>query len=110
MEQSLITTGLCYDCTNLHEPYDPPILVFCKFRFPRNPGGTSFCSCRTRNYFSHRSSGPPVRMTCVFGIRVRMRVDLLFYCGEEKRKEYTQDAYNQIYVQKWRPPTAIQIL
>ena len=30
-----------------------------------------------------------------------MRVDLLFYCrGEEKRKEYTQDAYNQIYVQK----------
>ena len=27
-------------------------------------------------------------MTCVFGIRVRMRVDLLFYCGEEKRKEY----------------------
>ena len=39
-----------------------------------------------------------------------MRVDLLFYCGEEKRKEYTQDAYNKIYVQKWRPPTAIQIL
>ena len=39
MEQPLITTGLCYDCTNLHEPYDPPILVFCKFRFPRNPGG-----------------------------------------------------------------------
>ena len=26
MEQPLITTGLCYDCTNLH-------------RFPRNPGG-----------------------------------------------------------------------
>ena len=83
------------------------------------------CVAGQRNYFSHRSSGPPVRthlhtanqsymiwiwMTCVFGIRVRMRVDLLFYCGEEKRKEYTQDAYNQIYVQKWRPPTAIQIL
>ena len=74
-----------------------------------------------RNYFSHCSSGPPVRthlhtanqrrgffffplnlwgymiwifMTCVFGIRLRMRVDL-FYCGEEKRKEYTQDGYNQ---------------
>ena len=39
MEQPLITICLCYDCTNLHEPYDPPILVFCKFRFPRNPGG-----------------------------------------------------------------------
>ena len=30
-----------------------------------------------------------------------MRVDFYFYCGEEKRKEYTQDAYNQSYVQKW---------
>ena len=39
MEQPLITISLCWDCTNLHEPYDPPILVFCKFRFPRNPGG-----------------------------------------------------------------------
>ena len=29
----------CDDCTNLHERYDPPILVFCKFRFPRNPWG-----------------------------------------------------------------------
>ena len=51
---------------------------------------------RARNSFSHDSSGPPVRthlhtanqsymiwiwMTCVFGIRVRMRVDLLFYCS-----------------------------
>ena len=32
------------------------------------------------------------------------------HAREEKRKEYTQDAYNQIYVQKLRPPTAIQIL
>ena len=57
---------------------------------------------RTRNSFSHDSSGPPVRthlhtanqsymiwivMTCVLGIRVRMRVDLLFSLrwGKEER-------------------------
>ena len=28
-----------YQTVPIHEPYDPPILVFCKFRFPRNPGG-----------------------------------------------------------------------
>ena len=32
---------------------------------------------------------------------------LVIYCGEEKD---TQDAYNQIYVQKWRPSTAIQFV
>ena len=26
---------------------------------------------------------------------------VILNCGEEKRKEYTQDEYNQIYVQKW---------
>ena len=42
MEQPLITISLCYDCTNLHEPYDPPILVFCKFRFPKSWGERAF--------------------------------------------------------------------
>ena len=36
-----------------------------------------------------------------------MRVDLLFIAV---RKRHARDAYNQIYVQKWRPSTAIQIL
>ena len=27
MEQPLITIGLCYNSTNLHEPYDPPTLL-----------------------------------------------------------------------------------
>ena len=58
---------------------------------------------RLRIFFSHRSCGHPVRthlhtanqsymiwiwMTCVFGIRLRMRVDLLFLLP---RWGYTQD-------------------
>ena len=68
-----------------------------------------------RIFFSHRSCGHPVRthlhtanqsymiwiwMTCVFGIRVRMRVDLLFYCrGEDTRKICILELSLSIYVQ-----------
>ena len=45
-------------------------------------------------------------MTCVFGIRVRMCVDLLFHCGEEIKSLHT----TKFTCNEWRPPTAIQIL
>ena len=76
-----------------------------------------------RNFFSHRSCGHPVRthlhtanqsymiwiwMTCVFGIRVRMRVDLLFYCrGEDTRKVHTWTFFINLRAKQWRPPTVI---
>ena len=39
MEQPLITISLCYDCTNLHEPYDPPILVFLQIPLSKKSWG-----------------------------------------------------------------------
>ena len=81
-------------------------------------------SARQRNYFSHRSSGPPVRthlhtanqrrfpppppLTYDMNIHdLRLRNNsthvrglvILLRWGKEEEYVYTQDAYNQIYVQ-----------
>ena len=44
---------LRYDCTNLHEPYDPPTPVFYKFRFPRIPGGNELLLMPDQPYGIH---------------------------------------------------------
>ena len=62
---------------------------------------------RTHLHTANQSYMIWIWMTCVFGIRVRMRVDLLFIAV---RKRHARCIYNQIYVQKWRPSTAIQFV
>ena len=91
MEQPLITISLCYDCTNLHEPYDPPILVFCKFRFQENPGGNELLlmpdqPCGIHFHRSWRTQilqhpfSATLRLTCLIGVWRQIKIILSLWC------------------------------
>ena len=100
----------------------PPPPPPAKLVFPpqfRTPSTNSFAYSQSETiffffFFFFFSPEPMIWifMTCVFGIRVRMCVDLLFYCGEEKRKSTcTRKMHTTKFTcNEWRPPTAIQVV
>ena len=95
-----------------HTPFPPPLA---KLFFPpqfRTPSTNSFA------YSQSETIPPPppepmiwIFMTCVFGIRVRMCVDLLFWGKEEEYVcTYTRKMHTTKFTcNEWRPPTAIQV-